>query len=153
MTAPNLDHLEVKEGGVGERATGDAHEVQQSIGRHVGEVYQEATDVPRTPVLSRKVGSATRGTAGHGAQLAESIRSAASGTEPGELDGQRKGQGAARAERLRTERLLSDMDATVGADLTAANQPGDMYDSAEPLVTEGADDSVRAELQERLAAD
>ena len=44
------------------------------------------------------------------------------------------------------------MDAAVGADLTAANQPGDMYDSAEPLVTEGADDSVRAELQERLAA-
>lgn len=108
--------------------------------------------MPRTPVLSRKVGSATRGTAGRGAQLAESIRSAASGTEPGELMDNEKAKELLRAERLRTERLLSDMDAAVGADLTAANQPGDMYDSAEPLVTEGADDSVRAELQERLAA-
>ena len=57
-----------------------------------------------------------------------------------------------RAERLRTERLLSDMDEAVSADLTAANQSGDMYDSAEPLTTEGGDDSVRAELQRRLAA-
>ena len=57
-----------------------------------------------------------------------------------------------RAERLRTERLLADMDAAVSADLTAANQSGDMYDSAEPLTTEGADDSVKAELQRRLAA-
>jgi DnaK suppressor protein len=44
------------------------------------------------------------------------------------------------------------MDAAVSADLTAANQSGDMYDSAEPLTTEGADDSVKAELQRRLAA-
>jgi len=57
-----------------------------------------------------------------------------------------------RAERVRTERLLSDMNEEVSADLTAANQPGDMFDSAEPLVTEGADDSVQAELQGRLAA-
>ena len=57
-----------------------------------------------------------------------------------------------RAERLRTERLLADMDAAVSADLTAANQSGDMYDPAEPLTTEGADDSVKAELQRRLAA-
>jgi DnaK suppressor protein len=57
-----------------------------------------------------------------------------------------------RAERLRTERLLSDIDEAVSADRTAANQSGDMYDSAEPLVSEGADDSVRAELQDRLAA-
>ena len=57
-----------------------------------------------------------------------------------------------RAERLRTEQLLADMDEAVSADLAAANQSGDMYDSAEPLVTEGGDESVRAELQRRLAA-
>jgi DnaK suppressor protein len=57
-----------------------------------------------------------------------------------------------RAERLRTELLLSDMSESVSADLTAANQSGDMYDSAEPLITEGVDDSVQAELRGRLAA-
>lgn len=57
-----------------------------------------------------------------------------------------------RAERLRTERLLSDMSESVSADLTAANQSGDIYDSAEPLITEGVDDSVQAELRSRLAA-
>ena len=34
----------------------------------------------------------------------------------------------------------------------AADQEGDMYDSAEPLTTEGTDDAVRAELEDRLAA-
>ena len=75
-----------------------------------------------------------------------------SGTEPGESMDNEKAKELLRAERLRTERLLSDMDAAVGADITAANQPGDMYDSAEPLVTKGVDDSVRAELQDRLVA-
>jgi DnaK suppressor protein len=56
------------------------------------------------------------------------------------------------AERSRTERLLSDLDEAGGADRDAANQPGDMFDSAEPLTKEGTDDSVRAELLERLAA-
>jgi DnaK suppressor protein len=56
------------------------------------------------------------------------------------------------AERLRVERLLTDMDAEHGDDRAAANAPGDMFDSAEPLTKEGTDESIRAELQERLAA-
>jgi DnaK suppressor protein len=50
------------------------------------------------------------------------------------------------------EQLLKDLGAAGAADRDAADQSGDMYDSAEPLTTEQADDSVRAELQERLAA-
>lgn len=56
------------------------------------------------------------------------------------------------AERVRVEKLLKDIDEAGDADRGAANQSGDMYDSAEPLTTEGTDDSVRAELEERLAA-
>ncbi len=56
------------------------------------------------------------------------------------------------AERRRVEQLLADMEAAGAADRTAANQPGDMFDSAEPLTTEGADESVRVELTDRLAA-
>lgn len=57
-----------------------------------------------------------------------------------------------RAERARVERLLKDMDEAGAADRGAADQEGDMFDSAEPLTTEGTDDSVRAELGDRLAA-
>jgi DnaK suppressor protein len=57
-----------------------------------------------------------------------------------------------RAERLRTERLLSELDDSVNADRVAADQPGDMFDSAEPLTTQEADDSVQAQLLSRLAA-
>ena len=56
------------------------------------------------------------------------------------------------AERARVEQLLEDIEEAAAADRGAANQTGDMYDSAEPLTTEGTDDSVRAELEERLAA-
>ncbi len=56
------------------------------------------------------------------------------------------------AERLRVERLLAEMDGERGDDLVAANAPGDMFDSAEPLTREGTDESIRTELQERLAA-
>jgi DnaK suppressor protein len=56
------------------------------------------------------------------------------------------------ADRLRVEQLLADMNEEGNADRTAADQEGDMFDSAEPLTTEGTDDSVRAELGERLAA-
>jgi DnaK suppressor protein len=56
------------------------------------------------------------------------------------------------AERVRVEQLLEDIGEAAAADRGAANQTGDMYDSAEPLTTEGTDDSVRAELEERLAA-
>jgi DnaK suppressor protein len=55
-------------------------------------------------------------------------------------------------ERSRVERLLEDVDQAGAADRDAANQTGEMYDSAEPLTTEEADDSVRSELEERLAA-
>jgi DnaK suppressor protein len=57
-----------------------------------------------------------------------------------------------RAERARTEQLLSEIEQAGTADRDAADQPGDMFDSAEPLTAEGLDDSVRAELEERLAA-
>ena len=45
------------------------------------------------------------------------------------------------------EQLLKDIDAAGAADRVAANQSGDMYDSAEPLTTEGGDESVKAELR------
>jgi len=57
-----------------------------------------------------------------------------------------------RSERLRTEQLLVDIGEAGQADRTAADQPGDMFDSAQPLTDEGTDDSVKAELEERLAA-
>jgi DnaK suppressor protein len=57
-----------------------------------------------------------------------------------------------RAERLRVENLLREVGAAGENDRSAANEPGDMFDSAEPLTAEGTDESVRAELQDRLAA-
>jgi DnaK suppressor protein len=56
------------------------------------------------------------------------------------------------SERLRTERLLADVTEEREADRTAANQEGDMFDSAEPLTEQGTDDSIVSELQSRLAA-
>ena len=56
------------------------------------------------------------------------------------------------AERSRVEGLLKDLGAEGTADRDAADAPGDMYDSAEPLTTEGTDESIRTELEERLAA-
>jgi DnaK suppressor protein len=56
------------------------------------------------------------------------------------------------AERLHIEQLLAQMDEVGGDDRTAANQPGDMFDSAEPLTREGTDESIRTALQERLGA-
>ncbi len=56
------------------------------------------------------------------------------------------------AERLRVQSALSDLEEAGREDRSAANEPGEMYDSAEPLTREGVDDSVRAELRERLAA-
>jgi len=57
-----------------------------------------------------------------------------------------------RAERRRGEHLLAQMDRAIGDDRTAADQDGDMFDSAEPLTREGTDESIRAELQNRLDA-
>jgi DnaK suppressor protein len=56
------------------------------------------------------------------------------------------------SERLRTEQLLVDMASRGRDDRSAANQPGDMSDSAEPLTEEGTDEAVVAQLQEHLAA-
>jgi DnaK suppressor protein len=56
------------------------------------------------------------------------------------------------AERRHIEQLLAQMDAAGADDRTAADQDGDMYDSAEPLTTEGTDESIRTQLQERLEA-
>jgi DnaK suppressor protein len=56
------------------------------------------------------------------------------------------------ADRQRTNELLVDMTGRDQADREAANQPGDMFDSAEPLTGEGTDESVLAELQSHLAA-
>ena len=58
-----------------------------------------------------------------------------------------------RAERTRVQQLL---DATVTAgrdDRSAANEPGDMTDSAEPLTTEETDDAVAAAAAARAAPD
>jgi len=57
-----------------------------------------------------------------------------------------------RAERQRVEQLLAQMDQAIGDDRTAADQEGDMFDSAEPLTREGTDESIRAQLQNRLDA-
>jgi DnaK suppressor protein len=57
-----------------------------------------------------------------------------------------------RLERNRTEELLSEMNAAGRADRTAANQDGDMFDSAQPLTDEGTYESVRTQLEQRLAA-
>jgi DnaK suppressor protein len=56
------------------------------------------------------------------------------------------------AERLRLDRLLVQMDEAGRDDRTASDQPGDMFDSAEPLTKERTDDAVEASLRERLAA-
>jgi DnaK suppressor protein len=56
------------------------------------------------------------------------------------------------AERLRTQRLLSDLATDRQNDRTAANQDGDMFDSAEPLTGQGTDDAVVEELRGRLEA-
>ena len=56
------------------------------------------------------------------------------------------------AERSRVERLLTELAAEREADRTAADQDGDMFDSAEPLTEQGTDDSIAAELRQRLEA-
>jgi DnaK suppressor protein len=56
------------------------------------------------------------------------------------------------AERARVQRLLDETLAAAGDDRSAADEPGDMTDSAEPLETEQADDAVSKSLSERLEA-
>jgi DnaK suppressor protein len=56
------------------------------------------------------------------------------------------------AERARVRQLLDGMVTAAGDDRTAANEPGDMGDSAAPLTTEETDDAVTAALRERFEA-
>jgi DnaK suppressor protein len=56
------------------------------------------------------------------------------------------------SERIRTQQLLADLVVAAEADRVAADQPGDMFDSAEPLVTEGRDDAIVEELRLHLEA-
>jgi DnaK suppressor protein len=63
-----------------------------------------------------------------------------------------KAQGLLDAERVRLEQLLGQIGREAGNDRTAANQEGDMFDSAQPLTAEGTDNSIKSGLQERLAA-
>ncbi len=57
-----------------------------------------------------------------------------------------------RMDRARTQQLLLELTARGKEDRTAADQPGDMFDSAGPLIDEGLDNSVATELQGHLAA-
>lgn len=56
------------------------------------------------------------------------------------------------AERSRVEQLLSESTASGDADRSAANEPGDLTDPAEPLTDEEQDDAVTVQLRERLEA-
>jgi DnaK suppressor protein len=56
------------------------------------------------------------------------------------------------AERARVQQVLDDAIAAGRDDRTAANEPGDMTDSAEPLTTEQTDDAIAAALGARLDA-
>ena len=57
-----------------------------------------------------------------------------------------------RAERVRVRHLLRGVVAATADDRTAANEPGDMSDSAEPLTAEETDDAVAEALRGRLQA-
>jgi DnaK suppressor protein len=56
------------------------------------------------------------------------------------------------AERRRMEQLLKETSEAGQDDRSAANQDGDMFDSAQPLTDEGTDASVLAGVRDRLAA-
>jgi DnaK suppressor protein len=55
-------------------------------------------------------------------------------------------------DRERTQALIDELSAEGQADRAAANQPGDMFDSAQPLAEQGADDSVATQLREHMEA-
>jgi DnaK suppressor protein len=57
-----------------------------------------------------------------------------------------------RADRTRTQKLLDETRSSSSIDRVGANEPGDMFDSAEPLVEQGLDDSVVAALERHLDA-
>jgi DnaK suppressor protein len=57
-----------------------------------------------------------------------------------------------RAERLRVQQLIAGVRTGGEDDRTAANQQGDMFDSAQPLTEEGTDEAILAGFHERLEA-
>jgi len=56
------------------------------------------------------------------------------------------------AEEIRVRSLLADLDDAGADDRAGANEPGDMADPSESLVSEGEEEAVAASLRERLAA-
>jgi DnaK suppressor protein len=63
-----------------------------------------------------------------------------------------KAKALLQAERDRTNELVKDLEERGQSDRDAANQSGDMFDSAEPLTGEGTDASVLEELTAHLEA-
>ena len=57
-----------------------------------------------------------------------------------------------RSERIRVQQLIGDVAGGGRNDRIAANQSGDMFDSAQPLTEEGTDEAVLTGLQDRLVA-
>jgi DnaK suppressor protein len=57
-----------------------------------------------------------------------------------------------RLERQRTEQRLNNVLGESQDDRVAANEPGDMFDSAQPLTQQEADDAVTSALQSHLEA-
>ena len=55
-------------------------------------------------------------------------------------------------DRRETQRRLNELLAEGQADRAAADEPGDMFDSAQPLIQQGTDDAVREELHAHLDA-
>ncbi len=55
-------------------------------------------------------------------------------------------------ERHRTQRELSQLLGEGEEDRAEADEPGDMFDSAQPLTQQGFDDAVIAELRSHLEA-
>jgi len=55
-------------------------------------------------------------------------------------------------DRHHTQRRLKQLLGEGQADRAAANEPGDMFDSAQPLIQQGTDDAVIEELQAHLDA-
>jgi DnaK suppressor protein len=63
-----------------------------------------------------------------------------------------KARALLKAETTRVEALLASTTAAGEENRSAADEPGDWADSAEPLTDEQGDDAVRAQLTDRLAA-
>ena len=63
-----------------------------------------------------------------------------------------KARALVKAEKARVQALLDSTTAAGEENRSAADEPGDWTDSAEPLTDEEADDAVTAQLRDRLDA-